>query len=94
MLRRDADARQFRPGRLLSTAISFDIAFDRLACAFGAAILSGLAASIAVIWWKAGRFTLTERIILSCAAIVLILFPSPLSMDCYDRRRFCSNQRR
>lgn len=60
--------------RLLSTASSFDIAFDRLAYAFGAAILSGLAASIALIWWQAGRFTLTERIMLSCAAILLILF--------------------
>ena len=57
---------------MLSSATSFDIAFDRLGFAMFAAAASGVLASIALLRWQADRFTIGERLALSLVALLTI----------------------
>lgn len=57
--------------RLLPSAPSFDVAFDRLELALLAALVASLASAAGLAFWQAPRFTLAERLALSALALAL-----------------------
>jgi hypothetical protein len=57
----------------LQSGTSFDIVFDRLEWAIYGALAASLIAATAMVFVQAGRFSLVERVGLSCGAVALIL---------------------
>jgi hypothetical protein len=59
--------------RMLRSGTSFDIVFDRLEWAIYGALAASVAAAAALVLWQPRRFSLNERMALSCCAIAIIM---------------------